>query len=160
MEPVKKLRLPITQRQDNRRFYHLTGLIPHSKGRHGLFVEYFFMSSMLINNIKMIVKFHQPIGIKKLSDQLMPAAGFRCQKLLFKQIHLPVTHFIFRLFLFLIFLFKTLQGMPFFLFFFSCRNMIGNGFLCHSILTEKGFIVLLIILTDLFEPPVLKGFWK
>ena len=46
------------------------------------------MSRMLVNDIEVIFKFHQPVRIKKLPDQLMPAPGFRSQKLFLEKFQL------------------------------------------------------------------------
>ena len=40
------------------------------------------MGSMLVNDIKIILKLYQPVGIKQLSDQSVAASGFRSKAVL------------------------------------------------------------------------------
>ena len=46
------------------------------------------MSSMLVNDIKIILELYQPVGVKQLSDQPVAASGFRSKKPFFKQFQL------------------------------------------------------------------------
>ena len=46
------------------------------------------MGSMLVNDIKIILKLYQPVGIKQLSDQSVAASGFRSKKPFFEQFQL------------------------------------------------------------------------
>ena len=53
------------------------------------------MGSMLVNDIKIILKLYQPVGVKQLSDQPVAASGSRSKEPFFKKFQL------FWLFLFL-----------------------------------------------------------
>ncbi len=65
----------------------MAGLTANRKRCHSLFIQNLFMGSMLINDIKLILKFHQPVSVKKLPDSLMAVAGLGRQPF-FKQIQL------------------------------------------------------------------------
>ena len=51
-------------------------------------IIYLFVSCMLVDNVKLVFKFHQPVGVKQLANQLMAASGFWCQKFLLKKLKL------------------------------------------------------------------------
>ena len=47
------------------------------------------MGRMLVNDVELVMKFHQPVGVKQLADQLVVPAVFRLQKLFLKKVQLP-----------------------------------------------------------------------
>ena len=85
----EKCRFPASKGQDNGGIHYLAGLLPKSQGRHCLFIQDFFVGSVLVNNIQLVIEFYQPISIEKLADQLVPEAGGWFQEAFLKKIHLP-----------------------------------------------------------------------
>ena len=58
----------------------------------------FFMRSMLIDDIKFILKLCQPVGVKHLTDHADAASGLRREQLLLKKLKLLRFRFIYFLF--------------------------------------------------------------
>ena len=69
-----------TQCEKYRRIDRLRGKISGFQRSQHTLIQHLFVGGMLVNNIKLTVKLHQPVSVKKLPDYLMFFPGRHIQK--------------------------------------------------------------------------------
>ena len=125
------------QGQDDRRAHILGRKFFLSVILHGTFIQHFFMSCMLVDHIQLILKLHQPVCIKQLSQNFMIWYGAFIQKLLIR----CLLQQIFQLHLFCFFYIRNA----------SCFQRILLIYSCLFILTIRLIKFLLLFINLMFH---------
>ena len=84
----KKIRLPGSQRDNDRRAYHLGQHFFVPVVFHHPFKQHFLMGRVLVNDIQVVLVLHQPESIEHLADNLVMSPGLLRQKRILKELHL------------------------------------------------------------------------